>query len=152
MGTTFNNLSTEDKIDFFLKCQELLINNYPNSRFLITEENIKDRLSFIQDFFNNYKGFVYNDEHVCIMYNYIKITDKNNPVEVLNTHKFQPPVIDYNAISIDFGTMDSIKNLKKFCETFYNSQIKYVMFVRQGRPAIYDTLDLITKFTGIKKV
>lgn len=141
----FNLLNRQDKIDFFVKCQNLLLTYHPDSSFVINRDNLKERLTYAHDIFNKYKGMVYADENVCALFNYIKINDVNEPLEALKQHQFQSPAGDYNAVSIDFVVFRTLQDCLGFCKSNYNSNIEYVVFVKDGKPKIHKTLDIMNR-------
>jgi hypothetical protein len=145
----FTNLNRQDKIDFFVKCQNLLLRFHPSSPFIINKGNIKERLTYAHDIFHKYKGMVYTDENVCALFNYIKINNINDPLEALKEHQFKSPAGDYNAVSIDFVVFRHLQDCLGFCKANYNSNIEYVVFVKDGKPKIHKTLDIMSKASKI---
>lgn len=141
----FSKLSKLDKIDFFVKCQDLLIKYHPDSPFIINKGNLKERLTYAHDIFNKYKGMCYTDEYVCALFNYIRIDDPTEPLESLKKHQFCDPTINYNAVSIDFVVFKDLRDCLGFCKTNYNSNIEYVVFVKDGKPKIHKTVDLMNR-------
>jgi hypothetical protein len=148
----FKTLEKADKIDFFLKCQRLLIANHPNSPFLFTKDNIDERLTYASDIFNKYQGMCYADENVCVLFNYIRVEDPNDPVAALKANAFKDGEINYNAVSIDWACFRKMKDCLTFCKTVYNTHIEYIVYVHNGKPKTFKTLDFITNVLNIPKV
>jgi hypothetical protein len=144
----FHSLTNEQKIDFFVKCQTLLIAHHPTSEFLFTETNLKERKEFVYQFFHKYKGFFYQDENVCVLYNKIKVEDEGNPIKALKDHMYRPPVADYNAISIDFVVFRKLEDCFVFCKTHYEAQIAYILFVKNNNIKLYKTAHLLKSLSS----
>jgi hypothetical protein len=148
----FQKLSKQEKIDFFIKIQKMLIINHPNSPFIFNKNNLKERLQYCGDLFHKYNGFSYSDENASILFNYIKMEDEKNPIESIKKYSFQSPAPDYNAIVIDFAVSKNLKDYLDFCRKVYNSNIQWVVFIHKGKPTIYRALDYITKILNVKMV
>lgn len=136
MQTKFQNLTKEQKADFFVKCQELLVQFHPDSPFIFRQDNVEPRKAFVQNFLKNYKGYVYRDDNVCILYNYIKVA----PTDVIQTIKdnlYQEPHPDYNGISIDFVVFRDLKDCLEFCQMRKEPRVEYVVFVKNNEPKVY---------------
>lgn len=145
----FKTLSTQEKINFFIHCQEILITYHPKSPFIFNRNNYKERLSYVSDMFNKYNGHAYQDEHICVLFNYIHIKDPDNPIESLIEHSYQEPKINYNAISIDWACFRSYKDCLNFIKLTYNSNIEYILWVKDNKPKIHKTIDYISKLLKI---
>ena len=147
--TRFQRLSNEEKIEFFVKCQELLTTHHPTSEFLFTKDNLESRKNFVLDFVNKYKGFVYYDENICILYNKVFVKDPNDPVKVIKDHIYQEPrEMDYNAVSIDFVVFRQLTDCIGFCRAQYNPQIAYILFVRHNEIKLYESQKLLKSLSG----
>lgn len=145
----FQDMSKDEKDDFFLKCQGLLLAYHPDSEFIITKENVQKRIKHIQDLSTQYKGFCCKTDTICALFNKIKIKDINNPIEALRDNMYQPPKEDFNAISIDFVVFRHLNDCLQFCKENYHSKIKYVMYIKDNKPRIYKTENLISKVLGV---
>lgn len=145
----FQKLNKQDKIDFFLKCQDLLIKNHPDSPFVFNRANFKGRLQYAGDIFHKYNGMCYTDENVAILFNYLLISDPKDPISALKQHQFKSPDPQYNAISIDFVVFKELKDCLKFCRLNYNFNVEYVVWVKDGKPKIHRTLDFMTRILNI---
>jgi hypothetical protein len=144
----FQNLTNEQKIDFFVKCQTLLIEHHPHSEFLFTETNLKDRKDFVYKFFHKYQGFYYQDDKVCILYNKIKVEDEKDPIKAIKDHMYRKPVADYNAISIDFVVFRKLEDCFAFCKTYYEPRIAYIVFVKNSAVKLYKTDKLLSSLSS----
>lgn len=146
----FFTLSKEEKIAFFIKCQILLITHHSNSPFIFTKENIKERISYASEILNKYKGFCYSDDNVAILFNYIRLEDPKDPVKALKEYAMKEGVANYNCVVIDWATFSDIRKCLSFCKEVYNGNIAYAIYVKNGKPKVFKTLDLIQGATKIK--
>lgn len=141
----FNNATKEEKLEFFLKCQSLLVEHHPDSPFVFREDNVDDRMKDSRAFLFNYKGLIYMDDNICVLFNKIKRDEGMSAVEVLNKYKFQPPDPDFNAVSIDFVVFRNLKDCAEWTKNQYDPRIKYVIYVKNGTPQFYQTEKLISR-------
>lgn len=148
----FHQLHRQDKIDFFIKCQKMLITHHFDSPFIFNKDNIKERLTYAADIFHKYKGMCYSDDNVCVLFNYIKLEDPEDPISALKQHAFQPSTIDYNAVSIDFVVFRELKDCLSFCSTNYNANIQYVIFVKDGKPKVHKTTEFVSRILGVPRI
>lgn len=139
----FNTLNTKNKVDFFVHCQKLLIENHPNSPFLFRKDNAQTRLHHVRSFVNNYKGLFYRDDHVCALFNKIMLTDPKDPEHSVKVSMYQPPTEHYNAIIIDFVVFRDIKDCVNFVRYNYDPKVQHVLFVRHNKVKVYPVLDII---------
>jgi hypothetical protein len=151
---TLQSLSDEDKISFFIKCQNLLSIYHPNSTFAFRKNNIKERLEYAETILTKYKGLVYSDDNLAVLYNLININEQdiNNPVKILNDNVYREPKSDYNAVTIDFVVMKNLKSCLNFIKHSYVSEIKYLIYVKDGKPKVYVLKDMLTKGLNIPMV
>jgi hypothetical protein len=141
----FIELTKTEKIQFFQSCQNLLVNHHPSSDFVIRENNINQRIQYAIDFCNKYKGFTYASDKVMVLFNKIKINDPNNPIQAIREHAYKAPASDYNAVSIDFVVFRDIKDCIEFCKNNYDPRIQFIVFVKNGKPKLYRTEQLMSK-------
>jgi hypothetical protein len=147
--TLFTTLSKEQKIDFFIQCQKLLIAHHPKSEFIFTEKNLKSRLEHVKDLSIKYKGFCHFNENICLLYNKIKINNINEPIQALKENMYQPPKDDFNAMAIDFVVFRKLEDCLRFCRDNYDDRIKYIMFIKNNKPKIYETKKFVSNILNI---
>jgi hypothetical protein len=145
MNKSLNFLSIEEKVDFFVDCQKLLIKYHPNSDFLIRENNLNQALETFSDQIEKYKGYFYNDDYVYILWNQIYIEDPQNIVNELIKNAYKEPNPDYNAISLDFVACRNWGDTFNFIKKVNEDKIKYILLVKNGNPKIYNKEELINK-------
>lgn len=149
---TFQELAIEDKIDFFLHCQKLLVEHHPTSPFIFHTGNVETRLKHIQGFVSNYQGFYYQDENVCALYNKIIISDPLSPEHALRQHMYKPPAENYNAITIDFVVFRDLKDCLTFVKGHYEAKVQYILFVKNNKVKIYPTIDFLQQILNLPVV
>ena len=137
LSVLFAPLPYEEKINFFLKCQELLVANHPDSPFIFREDNLEERLYFFKDFAKKYKGFVYMCEDLCILFNKIHLRDANDPIKDIKAKMYQPPEENFNCYMIDWVVFKKLRNVKKFIENEYSPQIKWAAWAKNQDIKIY---------------
>lgn len=146
----FTELRKAEKVDFFKGCQELLIKYHPNSEFIIRENNLNQRLQYAIDFCNRYKGYTYASDSVKVLFNKIKLTDPNNPIQAIKEHAYKEPRSDYNAVSIDFVVFRAINDCLEFCKENYDPRIEFIVFVKNGKPKLYRADNLLSKIVNFQ--
>ncbi len=144
----FQNLTREERVNFFIKCQEILQKYHPDSPFIFTKANLNDRKSYFKDFYNKYKGFAHIDENVCILFNKIKLEDARDPVRTVRENLWRKPNENYNAFMIDFVAFREMQDCLSFCQKEYKEIIKYILFARNNDIKVYETDKLLKKLSG----
>ena len=148
----FSSISTNKQIDFFVHCQDLLLKYHPKDPFVIKKLDIKDKVYFIKDIINKYKGYYHEEDNACILYNYIFINDIQNPILALKNNVHATPNPNYNTISIDFIILRGLEDCKNFCHEQYNPQVANVFSVKNNTPKIYSSLYFIQKLFPMPKI
>jgi hypothetical protein len=138
----------EEKIEFFVRCQDLLIRHHPESEFIITKENWNEKKDFAIDFVNRYKGWVYSDATICALFNKVRVEDEKNPTKTLKRYYFQESAPDFNAYCIDFVVFRKLIDCIAFCKSQYSPEIKYVLFVKNNEVKLYHTDKLLTHLSA----
>lgn len=144
MTTLFQSLDQNQKIDFFIQCQKLMIKHHPGSSFIIREKNLNKALDSFCANINQYKGFVYSDANICVLWNHIFVEDPKNINKILTDNAYRPPNPAFNGVSIDFAVFRKMEESLLFIRQNYQPQIKHVLFIREGHPKLYDA-DAILK-------
>lgn len=140
-----------EKIEFFFTCQKILLQYHPNSEYVLREDNLNASVAKFASMIRQYQGLWAFDDNVCILHNRIYVADPTDPVLALKSNLWKPPQTHYNGISIDFVVFREIKDCFEFIQSQYNQNIKHILFVRDGKPRIYDALSLISKVIGARK-
>lgn len=139
----FKNLSIEEKVDFFVNCQKLLINYHSNSEFVIKENKLNEALDIFVDQINKYKGYYYNDNNVCILWNHVYISDPTDYQGELVKNAYKEPNPDYNAVSMDFVVCRKSSDIFDFIKNYDEDRIKYLLSVKYNRAKIVNKEELI---------
>lgn len=133
----FKSLTFEQKVEFFLNVQKLLVQYHPDNHFVFREDNKEIRKQITIEFIKNYKGFCFSNENINILFNKIFIDDPNKVLNNFNI--YQESAQNYNTISVDFVVMKEIKDLEVFCRLQYNSKLKWVTFVKNKKIRIFES-------------
>lgn len=139
----FQSLTRDEKIDFFVKCQKLLVENHPKSEFIFTQENSRERKYWANQLLLKYKGYVYADDKICILFNHVRVDDPKNPKDTLKKMIYQPPAENFNAVAIDFVVFRKLGDCIEFCKSQYVPQIEWIVFVKNNEIKLYKTKDLL---------
>ncbi len=148
----FQNLSKEQKVDFFVKCQEILVAHHPDSPFIFNEENVAPRLKDFKYLVDKYRGYAYQSDSLCVLYNRIKLKDVRNAAEELKENMYKEPSPNYNCFIIDFAVFDSIDNVRPFIESNYNPQIEYLIWVKNNEVKLYNAKNLIENLSRLARL
>jgi hypothetical protein len=140
----FQGLRRDQKVDFFIKAQELLIKYHPDSEFLFRQNNAQERLKIAKDLMAKYKGMCYADSNVIVLYNKVMVNELD-PITILRDHMFHEPSNPYNAVTIDFVVFRELTDCMMWVKNQYDPQIKFVVFVKNNQPQMYRTEKLISK-------
>lgn len=140
----FQELGREGKIDFFVHCQNLLIKYHPKSPFTFRYDNMKERLKFTNEFCARYKGYCFQDDNICILYNRVLVQNPRDPIKVIKDHIYQPPQEKYNALSVDFVVFRELRDCIEFCKTHYSPRLEYILFVKNNEVKLYNSKKLLS--------
>ena len=137
MAILFQSLNQDAKIDFFVKCQSLMLKHHPDSPFIIRESKLDKALDTFHNSINRYQGYVYSDDNICVLWNKIFVTDANNPNRVVTENAYLPPHPNFNAVSIDFAVFRKMEDCFIFIAANHEPQMQHVLFIREGKPKIH---------------
>lgn len=149
MSASFQSLTQEQKVDFFIKCQKLLLQYHPNSPFVVREDNLSKVLDACHNNIKRYQGYHYSDENVCVLWNHILVTDPKDVKKCVVENAYQPPNPAYNAVSIDFAVFRQMTDCLTFIKENNSPQIRYVLFIRDGNPKLYP-IEVLLKGVHLK--
>lgn len=144
MSKLFKSLSQNEKVDFFVKCQELMLQHHPESPFIIRENSLEKSLDAFQNNIQRYQGYCYTDDNICVLWNKILVSDPINVSRVIKECAYQPPNPNFNGVSIDFAVFRRMDDCFDFINRNKESQMKYILFIREGKPKIH-SIDQILK-------
>jgi len=114
-----------------------MLKHHPNSPFIIRERTLDKALEAFQDNILRYQGYCYADENICVLWNKIIISDPLNVNRAITENAYQPPNPNFNAASIDFAVFRKIDDCFAFIKQNNESQMKHILFIREGKPKIY---------------
>lgn len=139
----FHSLSHNEKVEFFIKCQELLLAEHPTSEFIFTKDNVEARKYWVNQFLEKYKGYVYYDDKICVLFNRVRVDDPKDPKGILKKIVYQPPHENFNAVSLDFVVFRKLGDCMEFCKSQYIPQIEWIVYVKKNELKLYKTKDLL---------
>lgn len=145
-------MAVSEKVDFFVRCQQLLVQFHADSEFICRKDNMTQRLKQIKAWVDKYKGICYQHDNVCVLYNRIVVSDPLNPAQAVASSMYQPPNDNYNAIIIDFAAFRDIKDCVTFVKDNYDPRVQHVLFVRHGKVKIYAVVDLVAQIFNMPVV
>lgn len=148
----FTQLTINEKIEFFVHCQKLLVEFHPTSPFVFHQGNIQDRIKHIKSFTTYYKGLCYQDENVCALYNKIFISDISEPEQAVKAQMYQLPAENYNAFIIDFVVFKHINDCVEFVKTNYNNKIQYVLYVKNNKVKLFPVINFLSQILNIQSM
>ena len=137
MSTLFQSQKQEEKIDFFVRCQTLMLKHHPKSSFIITQRTLPKAIESFQESIHRYQGYSHADENICVLWNKILVSDETNVNRVVTENAYQPPNPKFNGVSIDFAVFRKIEDCFMFIQANKQEEMKYVLFIREGRPKLY---------------
>ena len=145
MTKLFQEMTKEEKIEFFIRCQRLLVKYHPDSPFIFNKKNVVARLSAARDLITSYKGYGYWDDNVCVLYNKIKIKNPDNLPSEIKNNMFREPSAEFNSVIIDFVVFRSREDCGEFCKVTYDPQMEYVVYVKNNKPKIHRPVELMSQ-------
>lgn len=114
-----------------------MLKHHPNSPFVVREDALPRVLDVFANNIQKYKGFYYTDDNVCVLWNYILVSDPHDMRRILGENIYKGPHPDFNGVSIDFAVFRQLKDCLEFVGANNNERIKHVLFIRDGNPRLY---------------
>lgn len=139
----FTELTDKERVEFFVHCQRLLVAHHPDSPFVVRKNNLRARIEHMKTLLANYKGCVYQDEYVCVLYNYLVVSNPKEPELAVRSRMYQPPDDNYNSVIVDFVVFRELKDCMNFVQVKQNPRIQYVLFARHNSIKVYPTVSLL---------
>lgn len=133
----FNEMPIEDRVNFFQKCQDIILRDHVNNEFLLHSNNKNEMLSFYKKLVLEYKGYCYSSDKICILFNITKSSPSNEEISG-SSWKHSPMkdgdiyFVDYVVGSINAGTYQELKGVMNF------PGVEKIGFLRGGRISIFE--------------
>ena len=134
----FNEMSKEEKVDFFQKCQNMLVKNQPSSVWVLRDGDESNR-SYFLDLFLKYQGIAYESENIILLFNKHRYTNKDEIVMKSRDRLFSAPDENPNTYSIDFVTSKLTQKILQEVEPhFKDPGIQWIHFLRGQKVSVFD--------------
>ena len=133
----YSDLSRDERINLFQRCQNLLIKNQPDSPWILREGQQHNRTFFL-DAVLRYRGFVYESENIIIMFNKHFYENKEEAREGYGQNLYAAPAEDANTYSIDFIASEISADKVEELKPYFKDDMKYITFLRGHRPTVFD--------------
>ena len=139
----FDTLNREEKLAFFQRCQNLLVQNQPNSEFILSQKTQGTfNKRYFLDLYLKYKGFVYFSENIAILFNkrnYSSLEEAQNLYwDDLHGEPHENPM----CYTVDFVTAKMDKSLISEIDSIINRDLKYVCFLRASKVSFFEAEEL----------
>ena len=134
----FNEMGKEEKMDFFQKCQNMLVKNQPDSLWILRDGDESNR-SYFLDIFLRYQGIVYESENIILLFNKHQYASKDEIIVKSREKLFSAPDKNPNTYSIDFVTSKLTQEILQEVEPhFKDPGIKWIHFLRGQKVSVFD--------------
>ena len=135
---SFGAMNNTEKLDFFQKCQELLVKNQPNSPYILRSRRPANK-SYFLDIMLKYKGFAFRTESMAMLFNKHYYSSKKEIHENYRDNLYLPPSSEPNCYCVDFITSDLNKKIIKEIEPIFPvGNIQYICFLRAQKLSVFD--------------
>jgi len=134
----FSELDRQQRIDFFQKCQDLLIKAHPTSEYIM-RRGVRATGTYFIDVFLRYKGLVYETDKIIIMFNKLRCSGREEIIEKYRENLFSPPHPEPNTYSIDFVTAKLSKEMLEELKPYFSDPgMEYISFLRGQNLTVFD--------------
>jgi len=138
--TRFVDMDRGERLNFFQKCQDLMIAIEPDSPWVMRKgQTPKMRhKSFFIDAVLRYQGFVYEAGGIIIMFNKHFYENKEEPIEKYTNNLYAPPHPTPNTYAIDFIIAKMDANKLRELQPYFKDDMKYITYLRERRPCVFN--------------
>jgi len=134
----FTDLSKEERLTLFQKCQDLLVKHQPDSEWVLRRGGRYNKTFFI-DVFIRYKGLVYESDDIVVLFNKQWYVSRDDIIERQRDDLWRPPHKTPNTYSIDFIASSLTKEILQELEPYFNDPgMKYVCFLRGAKLSVFN--------------
>jgi hypothetical protein len=134
----FSEMSMDEKLDFFQRCQDLLVKNQPKSPYILKSRRSANKKYFM-DILLRYKGIAYQSERMAMLFNKHHYSTKEEIHEQYEVSLFPSPHPNPNSYSVDFITSTVSKELLEEVRPFFPTEgIEYIFFLRGQKISVFD--------------
>jgi len=135
----FNDLDREERLDFFQRCQDMLVKHNPNSPYIMRYGSPVTK-SYFFDVFLRYQGILYETDKIIVMFNKHRCSGREEIIEKYRENLFLPPHPEPNTYSIDFVSSSQLNKeiLTELKPFFSDDGMEYISFLRGQNLTVFD--------------
>ena len=135
----FSELGHDEKVDFFRRCQKLLVKHSPNSPWVLRGGAEPTNMSYFLDVFIRYKGIIYETDDMILLFNKRYFEDEDEIHHEYHNKLYDPPDKNPNTYTIDFIASSLSEKILKDLEPYFNDPgMKHVCFLRGAKLSVFD--------------
>lgn len=151
--TLWTEMSRDEKLDFFQRCQDLLVKNQPDSPYILkSRRNVNKK--YFMDILLRYKGMAYQSERMAMLFNKHNYPTKEEIYDKYKESLYLSPHPNPNSYSIDFVASVMSKELLEEIRPFFPIEgIEHVFFLRGHKLSVFNAkvfLDGLLDNYGLK--
>ena len=138
--TQFKEMSRDEKLAFFQRCQDLMIKVQPDSLWILRKKQTpeaRNRIFFL-DAFLRYQGFVYEADGIIIMFNKHFYLDKEDPIEKYADYLYDAPHPTPNTYAIDFIAAEMDADKLRELQPYFKDDLEYITYLRWPRQSVFN--------------
>ena len=138
--TRFIEMSRDERLAFFQKCQDLMIKVQPDSPWILRENQAHNTRgkAFFLDACLRYQGFVYEADGIIIMFNKHFYENKEEPIEKYADYLYDGPHPTPNTYAIDFIAAEIDADKLRELQPYFKDDMKYITYLRSPRPSVFN--------------
>lgn len=135
----FTDMNQEEKMQFFQRCQDLLIKTNPNSPYILKKDGPSRNKNYFIDIFLKYQGFVYETDAIILLFNKLHFENTNDIYDRYRNRLFDTPDENPNTYTVDFIASKLDPEILSGMEPYFkDAGMKWVCFLRGQKLSIFD--------------
>jgi len=139
----FTDLDKEERIEFFQRCQDLLLETAPESPYILRQGDVARNKSYFLDIFLKYQGLIYESDGIILLFNKLQYEDKDHIYEQYRDRLFHSPDKEPNTYSVDFIAAKLDPKILSEMEPYFKDEgMKWVCFLRGQQLSVFDAESL----------
>jgi hypothetical protein len=134
----FTDMGKEEKLQFFQRCQDLLLETTPDSPYVLRQGDLDRNRSYFLDIFLRYQGLVYESDGIILLFNKLQYENKDQIYEHYRQRLFHPPDKNPNTYTVDFIASKLDPKILSEMEPYFKDEgMKWVCFLRGQKLSIF---------------